>query len=171
MTSLPDDLLDYIGAAVEYTLVGMFVVHVLLLRRLTSVSIALTVFLIVQSLGIILKYPLRETVASYDVDVGRLAFYMSFAFIDLIGVLVIYRLHALLHIQFNLCTRYVVRMLQLFALLQTARLLDRQFELNVLGLVYKYAIPSINISILLVLLFYTAKQVIDEKGFSGIRGS
>lgn len=167
---LTNELLDYIGVAVEITLVALLIVHVVWLRRFSSESIAVVVFLVVQSLGVILKYPIRSAVSSYDVDVGRLVFYMTFAFIDIIGVLMIYKLHSFLQLRFSVCSKYLAFSLQAFALLQIVRLLDRQIGFDLLGLVYKYSIPSINVSILIVMIFYTVKLIQNQKGFSGIRG-
>ncbi|MCT8857568.1 hypothetical protein K5M76_09445 [Shewanella xiamenensis] len=167
---LTNELLDYIGVAVEVTLVGLLIVHVVWLRRLSSESIAVVVFLVVQSLGVILKYPIRGAISSYDVDVGRLVFYMTFAFIDIISVVMIYKLHSFLNQKFSSCAKYLAFCLQSFAMLQIVRLLDRQIGPDLLGLIYKYSIPSMNVSILIVMIFFTVKLIQHQKGFSGIRG-
>lgn len=163
-------LLDKVDESVTVVSFLVLLANLFLVRKLTSVTMATIAFLVVQACSLALADFLIFDVAAINKDVARVLFYFTFAFIDIAAVVLLYKLHVRLSIEFSHCAKFMIRMLQFLAILQVLRFLDRQWGPDVLGAIYTYGIPSINFALCLVLIFFSIKQMKAEKGFSGIKG-
>jgi hypothetical protein len=167
---MPYWFLDYLDSMIAITAVLIAVVNFIYFRRLSSVAIGAVGFMLVQALSVLITVPIREVLPQYYPDLARLAFYFSFAFIDLIAIVIIYRLHRQLSLSFSSAAKMTVGALQFLAALQVLRYLDRTIELNLLAVFYQYSVPIVNIAIILTLCFSTVVMFVNQKSMVGVKG-
>ncbi|MBM7070907.1 hypothetical protein JQC92_02475 [Shewanella sp. 202IG2-18] len=152
------ELLKYVGLAVEISVVSLLLVHLVKWKGVSSEFLAVLCFLIVQSLNLAIRPFIIDVISPIDKDIGRLSYYMGFAFINLVAVFILTELHDLLGVIKGACSVFVTRALQAMALTQVIRLVDRQMGVDYLGDFYSYGIPSVNIAIIMVCSFYTLRS-------------
>lgn len=146
------------------------IVNVAFFRNVTSTFIASFIFMMVQSCSVLLTEPLRDWISTMDINTARAMFYFGFAFIDILMVLLLYKIHIKAEIKTNFLSRFLCRCLQGMALLQVLRFIDRQYGGDWLGFVYMYTIPGANLAVASALVFFTAKEVLANIKSSGIKG-
>lgn len=99
-----------------------------------------------------------------DRGVDRFIWYFGFAFIEFLAMYTIYYLHKVVSIKFNRDGIVIVSFFALLMFMQFIRYLDRQvFGSDILGEVYGYGIPAINIMILVYILFAVVMQSNEGK--------
>lgn len=167
MTNVFLDNLDGIIAFITAILV---VSNLVIFKRLNTCGIAAVGFAIVQSLSVLLTAPIRDVLSKIDYEISFMAFYFTFAFVDLAAIVVIYRIHNMLDVVIGSSTTFVVRSLQILALLQIARFVDRKFEFEILSTAYKYMVPALNVAIISTLIFFTVKNYVKSRNMAGIKG-
>lgn len=167
---MPYNFLEYLDSAVSYTVLALVFLNIAFNRKLSSVGIASIGFLFVQACSLVLAKPIREDLFEFDPQLSEVAFFFTFAFIDLIAIVVIYRLHNIAAASIERSAIIVVRCLQLLAIGQVLRFIDRKLDLNLLFNVYQYFVPACNTAILMTLVYYTIKQFMYERNSAGVKG-
>lgn len=162
--------LDNLDQLIAFITAAIVVANLVIFRRLNTCGIAAVGFAIVQSLSVLVTGPIRESLFSYSPQLSLVVFYFTFAFIDLIAIVVIYRIHNTLDVVIGASSNFVVRSLQLLALLQIARFVDRKLEFELLGTAYQYMVPAMNFAILAVLSFFTVKNYLNSRNMAGLKG-
>lgn len=162
--------LDNLDGIIAFITAILVVSNLVIFRRLNSCGIAAVGFAIVQSLSVLLTAPIRDVLSNISYDVSVMAFYFTFAFVDLAAIVVIYRIHNMLDVAIGVSTNFVVRSLQLLALLQIARFVDRKLEFDLLVTAYKYMVPALNVAIITTLILFTIKNYFKSRNMAGIKG-
>lgn len=163
-------LLDHLDAFIAGVAAVVTVFNLVYFRRLNSVCVAAIGFVLVQALSVLITTPIRDVMSGVHPRAAIVLFYFTFAFIDLLAIVVIYRLHNALEIEFDSVANISVKALQALAALQVIRYLDRAFGINILKEVYTYAVPSLNVALLMVLIFGTVVAASEVKAMTGVRG-
>lgn len=167
---MPYWFLDHLDSMIAATAVLIAVVNFIYFRRLSSVAVGAVGFMLVQALSVLITVPIRDVLPQYYPDLARLVFYFSFAFIDLIAIVIIYRLHRQLSLSFSAAAKMIVGALQFLAAIQVLRYIDRAIEFDLLADIYQYSVPIVNIAIILTLCFSTVVMFVNQKSMVGIKG-
>jgi hypothetical protein len=162
--------LDNLDTAIAVITVILVLSNLVIFRRLSTCGIASIGFAVVQSLSVLVTPPIRDSLSVFSPQLSLVVFYLTFAFVNLSAIVLIYRMHNALSISIGISSSFVVRSLQLLALLQVARYLDRKFEFELLATVYKYSVPSINIAVVGALTYFTIRNFIKSRNMAGIKG-
>lgn len=99
-----------------------------------------------------------------DRGLDRFIWYFSFAFIEFLAVYTISYLHKIVSVKLNRDAVVIVVSFVLLMFMQFSRYLDRQIiGSDILGDVYKFGVPTINIMVLLYVLFAVVMQSNERK--------
>lgn len=167
---MPTEFLDHLDAFISVSAFILTMFNLIYFRRMSSHCIAAIGFIIVQALSNVITAPIRDVLSGLYPNFSLVLFYFSFAFIDLVAIVVIYRLHRLNSISIAPATNFCVRCIQFLAVIQVLRYVDRVFGLNLLTDVYRHVVPGVNLSILMVICFSTVTLVLHQKSLSGVKG-
>ncbi len=158
------ELLKFIGFTVEILLFSIIVVHVLNWEGISSGFITCFVYFGVQGLGFIIRPIVIDYISPINIEVGRLFYYFGFAFIDLVAIVLITKIHKEFVIVFSFPTLSVLFILKALAVIQVIRLIDRQVGIDLLASIYSHSLPSLNMAVIAFLLF----DLIKNKKFKRI---
>lgn len=167
---MDNELLAFIDKLVAFLTLAIVLTNLLVLKNVTSVTLAATAFLVVQAISIVMTPFIVGDVSQMSKELARVLFYIPYAFVDLVAVLFISRVHSQFRLKIDGVTNFVVRCLQFMAVLQVVRYIDREFAWDLLGLFYRHAIPTANLAIAMVITYATIKLVIRSNGMSGLKG-
>lgn len=163
--------LDNLDTIIAVLTVVVLLGNLLIFKRLSSCGIAAIGFTVVQSLSVLLTAPIRDSLSAFSPQLSLVVHYFTFAFVDLIAIVLIYKIHNSMNVRIGFSSNFVVRSLQLLALLQVARFFDRRFEFEILESVYRYSIPAINVAVVGALTYFTLINFIKSRDMAGIKGN
>lgn len=167
---MPYEFLDQLDLFITSVAAVVLTFNLIYFNRLSSIGITAIGFVLVQAISVLLTQPIRNGLYNLNPSMALLAFYFIFAFMNLLAIVVIYRLHKSLSRPIEWPAELCVRCLQALALIQVIRCVDRMMLWDSLGVVYQYSIPIFNLVIILTLIFYTYREYAFSRKMSGIKG-
>lgn len=107
--------------------------------------------------------PLLTSLSDWDEEFARVAWYSVWAMFNTVTILIIWTWHQRSQWQLSLLSKYIsvccVAMVSLQALRQMDRVL---FETNMLGAMYKFGVPAINIAVIGAIVIWAVKSVVRK---------
>lgn len=167
---MPYEFLDFLDLFVTIVAASVLTFNLVYFNKLSSIGITAVGFVLVQAISVLLTQPIRTGLYNLNPHMALLVFYFFFAFMNLLAIVTIYRLHKTLARAIEWPAELCVRCLQALALIQVGRCLDRMVFWDSFGVIYQYSIPSINLAITLTLVFYTYREYASSRKMSGIKG-
>lgn len=164
------EMLDFIGLFVQCSLVGLLLANLLVVRRMNSLLLAILSFLILQSVGITIKMPLRTWISDFNVHLARFLFYFVLGFVGILMVLFLSRMHRAAQLSVGTAARITAIWLVVYSAIQVIRFLDR-YTIDLLAGFYVHYVPIANVTLVLVLCWYSIKEVRAAPSFFGIKGA
>lgn len=132
-------------------------------RKVSSFVIALIVLAVANGVMTAL-FPLIYQYALQSGMLSKFLWYGSFATIDAIAVILLYKLHALLKQSVCSFSSMVGMLFVMMASLQSLRFVDRFIAgTDILHAVYQYAIPAINISTVLYAIVFGIHDIYKRR--------
>lgn len=108
--------------------------------------------------------PELMALSAWSAEIARHAWYLSWVMLNTITVLIIFGMHKRFAWQYSKLSQYITLSCVSMVILQTARLMDRLlFNTDVLPSVYKYGVPSINISVASAIVIWLISSVINMR--------
>lgn len=160
------DLLFKIGEIVVYVNGFALVLYVCIGGRNQSLLWSLVTLCFfnfcMQSIGVYLK----ENHNSFDSEIFKHVWYLTFVFIDLVAVLFIFLIHRNYDIDSSKFAVFIAASFALLSAINTIRYISYVlFNLDYLLIkeIYTYSIPYINICVALTTLFVTMKSVVHKR--------
>lgn len=104
--------------------------------------------------------PFVMSLSTHDKIAGPSVWYVTWAFVEILCLWCIYKIHHWYQIPASKLTRYIMVCFLSLCALQFMRYADRVvFDFNLLAVVYKYVIVSINISVVPFAMFWLIKDI------------
>lgn len=123
---------------------------------------------IVSNLGQDRLAPLLMGIADTDLELARLVWYPSWIFIQTATLVVIWRIHKMSSWPVEGVSKFICLTLLVHSIVQLARFTDRiVLGTDLLGELYKYGIPSLNIAAIFAIVLWSFKGLLTyRKGLS-----
>lgn len=163
-------ILDSLDLKITFAALILIVVNLILTKRINSVLITTLAFLLVQSISFAFIALVRDSQSDLSPFMTRVVWYFGFAFVDLLAVVLIYKLHSALKEIYSLSATTAVWVLLYLGALQVLSFVDRQYGYDLLAFLYKWSIPACNVAILMMLAVSTVMLGMQKRGYSGIKG-
>lgn len=165
-----EDLLMHLDRSITLTTFCLLVYCLWFFKSPGSISVAAFGFLLVQLSSFFMINALIVDGVLTDPLLVRIAWYFGFAFINLAAIFLISRMHSWLDIEFEPSAAFTVRCLQFMAVLQVVSFIDRHYFNDVLALIYHYAIPAVNLAVLIYLISSVAMASIRNSRADFFKG-
>lgn len=133
----------------------LLIVNLASKRVVNSVLLVCIVLVCYQTLSTVIRPLIIDNVSVYSKEVGRVLYYFGFAFISLISVAALARLHLVYAVPATLFSTYYAWALQIIAVLQVARYIDRRAGIDYLVYAYSHGIPALNFAAVVLVSYGT----------------